>query len=220
MIVPTMTDEEIYNEIKNDFANLREKIRFCEGKFQATLKKAKYFPCAQSYPHTTKERKNKFIITYTARNIGDKNRPLISVHCRFRDKYGEASASINWQLGIVIIYTNHFFVRYRERVLKDISKSMDETIESFFDVEWSSFGIRITQELEDVYHCFEGHFSDDKVDVLFFPEKGYAFGLKKENLFVVKTIITEEMLSEQQRTLFLQLKQKRQKYNENFYGCF
>ena len=79
MIVPTMTDEEIYNEIKNDFANLGEKIRFCEGKFQTALKKARFFPCAQSYPHTTKERKNKYIITYTARNIGDVNRPLASI---------------------------------------------------------------------------------------------------------------------------------------------
>ena len=217
MIVPTMTDEEIYNEIKNDFDNLREKIRFCEGKFQTALKKARFFPCAQSYPHTTKERKNKYIITYTARNIGDINRPLVSIHCRFRDKRGEAAASINWQQGVVVKYTNHFFVRYRERVLKDVSKSMDEAIESFFDVEWSSYGIRITQELEDVYHCFEEHFSDDKVDVLFSTEKGYAFGVKKENLFVVKTIITDEMLSEQQRALFLQVREHHKILNSQIY---
>ena len=216
-----MTDDEIYNEIKNDFANLGEKIRFCEGKFQATLKKARFFPCAQSYPHITKERKNKYIVTYTARTIGDINRPLVSIHCRFLEKRGEAAASINWrknwQLNVVIIYTNHFFVRYRERVLKDVSKSTEETIESFFDVEWSSFGIRITQELEDVYHCFEGHFSDDKVDVLFCTEKGYAFGVKKENLFVVKTIVTDEMLSEQQRALFLQVRQQHQILDSQIY---
>lgn len=217
MIVPTMTDNEIYNEIKTDFANLGEKIRFCEGKFQAALKKARFFPYVHSYQHITKERNNRYIITYTARDLDDLNHPLVSVNCRFRDKYGEATASINWQLGVVVLYTNHFFVRCRERVLKDVSKSMEETIESFFDLEWSSFGIRITQELEDVYHCFEGHFSDDKVDVLFCPEKGYAFGLKKENLFVVKTIITDEMLSAQQRALFLQVRQHHRVLDSQIY---
>ena len=56
MIDRTMTDEEIYEEIKNDFPNLKDKMRYCEGKFQAALKKAKSLPFVLSYPHTTRER--------------------------------------------------------------------------------------------------------------------------------------------------------------------
>ena len=58
MIVHTMTDEEIYNEIKNDFVNLNEKIKNCEGMFQKALEKAGAFPFVQSYEHITRERNN------------------------------------------------------------------------------------------------------------------------------------------------------------------
>ena len=217
MIVPTMTDEEIYEEIRNDVPNLNDKSRYCEGKFQAAMKKAKRFPFVQSFSHTTRERQNRFVMTFTARSIYDYNRPLVSLHCLYRDKAGEAAASINWQMGVVTLYTNHFFRRYRERVLKDLNKSIEDTVEVFFAEEWSLFGIRITEEIEEVFHCFEGHFSDDKVDVLYCTEKGYAFGLKKENLFVVKTIITDEMLSEEQRALFLQVREHHKILNSQIY---
>ena len=217
MIDRTMTDEEIYEEIKNDFPNLKDKMRYCEGKFQAALKKAKRYPFVQSYPHITRERQNRYVLTYTARSIDDFKHPLVSLHCLFCYKAGEAAASINWQQGVVQIYTNHFFKRYRERVLKDPGKSIEETIEAFFAEEWSLFGIRITKEIEDVFHCFEGHFSDDKVDILACVDKGYVFGILKDRLFVMKTIITNEMLSENQRALFLQLSQQHREIDSRIY---
>lgn len=217
MIIYTMTDEEIYAEIQKDFSNLNDKIRFCEGKFQVALKKCTRFPFMQSYQHVTNERHNKYVITYTARSINDKNHPLISIYCLYRDRAGEAAASINWMMGVVTLYQNHFFKRYRERVLKNESISIENTIEAFFKQEWSLFGIPITKELEDVFHCFEGHFSDDEVNVLLCVEDGYAFGIRKENLFIVKTIITDRMLSENQRALFLQLKEHHRNLNGQLY---
>ena len=212
-----MSDEEIYEEIKKDFSNLNDKIRYSENRFQSALKKAKRFPFVQTYPYETRERHNKYVITCTARNTSDFNHPLVSVHCLYRDRSGEAAASINWQMGIVAMYQHHFFKRYRERVLKDTGVAYKDAIESFFSKEWSLFGVKITEELEEIYHCFEGHFSDDRVDVLICTEVGYAFGLNKENLFVIKTIITDELLSDRQRALFPQLSDIHHDLNTQLY---
>ena len=217
MIVPTMSDEEIYEEIKKDFFNLDDKIRYSENKFQSALKKATRFPFVQTYPYETRERHNRYVITFTARELSDYNHPLVSVHCLFRDKSGEAAAAINWETGTVMMYQNHFFRRYRERVIKDAGVSIQDTIERFFSKEWSLFGVKITQELEDVFHCFEGHYTDDRVDVLVCVEEGYAFGCKKENLFIMKTIITSEMLSDRQRALFPKLSDFHRDLNNQIY---
>ena len=115
------------------------------------------------------------------------------------------------------MYQNHFFIRYRERVLKDPAISIEDTIESFFAKEWSIYGIKITKELEEVFHCFDGHFSDDRVDVLICAEDGYSFGIRKEQLFIIKTIITDEMLSDNQRYLFRQLGLQHRLMNNQFY---
>ena len=212
-----MSDEEIYEEIKTDFSNLDDKIRYSENKFQSALKKATHFPFVQSYPYETRERHNRYVITYTAQGFFDYNRPLVSVHCLFRDKSGEAAAAVNWMTGNIMMYQNHFFRRYRERVIKDTSVSIQDTIERFFSKEWSFFGVKITQELEDIFHCFEGHYADDRVDVLVCAEEGYAFGCQKEGLFVIKTIITDEMLSERQRALFPQLSDSHRALNNQIY---
>ena len=212
-----MSDNEIYEEIKTDFFNLNDKIRYSENRFQSALKKATRFPFVQTYPYETRERRNRYIITYTARGPFDYKKPLVSVHCLFREKSGEAAAAINWSFGIVMMYKNHFFRRYRERVIKDASVSIQDTIERFFSKEWSLFGVKITQELEDVFHCFEGHYSDDEVNVLVCTEEGYSFVCKKENLFVMKTIITDEMLSDRQRALFPQLSESHRELNNQIY---
>ena len=46
-----MSDEEIYEEIKKDFSNLNDKIRYSENKFQSALRKATRFPFVQTYPY-------------------------------------------------------------------------------------------------------------------------------------------------------------------------
>lgn len=217
MIVPKMSDEEIYEEIKNDFSNLDDKIRYSENKFQAALRKATHFPFMQSFSYETHERHNRFVITFTARGHSDYNHPLVSVYCQFRDKKGEAAAAINWKEGIIIIYLNHFFERYRERVLNDSNVSINDTIAIFFSKEWCFGGIRITKEIEDVYHCFEGHFSEDRVDVLVLSNEGYVFGVNKGPYFVMKTIITDKDLSDKQRALFPKLSDIHQRITEQMY---
>ena len=60
--------------------------------------------------------------------------------------------------------------------------------------------------MEATYQCFEGHYNDEVIDFVSVTAGGYCFGEKHGNVSIIKTIISEEMLSEKQKTFFYDLK--------------
>ena len=56
--------------------------------------------------------------------------------------------------------------------------------------------------MKAVFKCFEEHYSNEKVDIVAAVNQGYCFGEIQENVTIIKTIISEEQLFEDQKKLF------------------
>ena len=82
MIVPSMTVQEIHNEVFEDIKNLQTKLDECRKDFRKTVLKSSLCPLTKSYDCKTREKKNLFIVTYTEYSrqtrpvIPDESRPL------------------------------------------------------------------------------------------------------------------------------------------------
>ncbi|MGE9313220.1 hypothetical protein ACLOAU_16340 [Niabella sp. CJ426] len=67
-------------------------------------------------------------------------------------------------------------------------------------------GAVINENFESVYHCFENGVGD-KVDFVAATSQGYSFGEKHANISIVKKIIWEEMLFENHKPIFYDLRE-------------
>ena len=114
--------------------------------------------------------------------------------------------SLTVEMNIISIYPPHFFKRYRERIVKDESISNEEIIRQYFKNDWGFMGAVVNEDFESVYHCFETENKNDKVSFVAATSQGYCFGEKQGNVNIIKTIISEDMLFENQKIIFDELK--------------
>lgn len=203
MINNQMTFAEIAAEINADLSVVWEKKGYYERKFIQETAKTKRYPVTKVYKLGSQGLASTFYLSFTRKSANISEAPM-AIACKCRDKIGDALLLVNPV--VMSFYQNHFIERYKERVMKDSSASFDSFVESFLAEEAALSGFEITKELEDVFHCFDGHFSDDKVDLLLMSSYGYSFAEKKGKIVFVKTVITPEMLSDRQKELFLQAK--------------
>jgi len=71
---------------------------------------------------------------------------------------------------------------------------------------------------ESVYHCFETENENEKVSFVAASSQGYCFGEKQGNVNIIKTIITESMLFESQKSVFSNLRNEFNEANKERYG--
>lgn len=79
-------------------------------------------------------------------------------------------------------------------------------------------GIEINEEIDAVYNCFEGHYKDEVISLVYATPDGYCFGEERENVAIIKTIISEDMLSERQRKLFPAIREILSQAGKSIYG--
>lgn len=204
MISSNMPYSEIGEKINSDWETLKEKIRYYEGKFLRSIAKTNKFPITKVYKLGNSGVNNTYYLSFTIQTKQDLRRtPYSTIACRAIDCAGDSLLILT--PNVLIFFWNHFLERYKERVLKNKAIPFDEVVESVMLNEMSLSGIKITKEIDDVYHCFDGHYSEDKVDLLLTNPYGYCFAEKRERIVYVKTVITNEMLSEKQKKLFSQV---------------
>ena len=79
-------------------------------------------------------------------------------------------------------------------------------------------GAVVNEDFETVYHCFENDNENDKVSFVAATSQGYCFGEKQGNINIVKTIISEDMLFENQKPYLFQLENAFKEANKERYG--
>lgn len=121
-------------------------------------------------------------------------------------------------MNIISIYPPHFFKRYRERIVKDEFISNEVIIRQYFKNDWGYIGAVVNEEFESVYHCFENDNKNDKISFVAATSQGYCFGEKQGNVNIIKTIISENMLFENQKLIFHELKNAFKEANKEKYG--
>ncbi len=205
MIVPSMTVREIQDEVFNDLKDLENKIDSCKKEFERAVLKSNRYPVVKSYKCQTK-RKNIMVVTFTARKRTERRKPMLGFYGIYSRVEGRYAVALTIETKIITIYPPHFFKRYRERILKDDSISNEEIINILFKNSWGFTAAFVNEKHESVYHNFENSAVEDKVRFVAATSQGYCFGENQGTVNIMKTIISEDMLFDNQKTIFSDLK--------------
>ncbi|WP_133159351.1 hypothetical protein [Solitalea longa] len=213
-----MTVQEIHKEVFEDIKGLKNKLDACKKNFERLVLKSTRYPVMQSYACTTLERKNKFTIYYTARKRSERRTPILHIIGVYSRPEGKYAVAPTLDMNLVSIYPPHFFKRYRERILKDDSISNEEIINLYFKNDWGFVGAVINEQYESIYHSFENSEAEDKVSFVAATSQGYCFGERQGTVNILKTIISEDMLFDNQKAIFMKLKNEFNNMIKDMYG--
>lgn len=213
-----MTFHEIHKEVLEDIKNIQNKIEKYQNEFKRIVLKSNHYPLKKSYVCTTPEKKNVFIVEFTALKRSSWKKPLLNLYGIYSRPEGKYAVSSSLEVKSSIIYPPHFFKRYRERIIKDESLSNEEIIKLYFKDDWGFMAAIVNEDFESIYHCFEKDDKNDKISIVAATSQGYCFGEKQGNVSILKTIITEEMLFENQKHTFSSLKTAFQESLKKRYG--
>lgn len=218
MIVPAMTIQEIHKEVFADLESLKNKLPEFRKDFGKRVLKVSRYPLSKTYEYTTRIKKNIFYIDFTALKRGQWDKPILSIYCIYSRPEGKYAVTLTIDMDIITIYPPHFFKRYRERIVKDESISNEDLIRQYFKNDWGFMGAVVNKDFQSVYHCFENDNQNDKIDFVAATSEGYCFGEKQGNVNIIKTIISDVMLYENQKPLFDSLKSAFREANKERYG--
>ncbi len=219
MIVPSMTVQEIHKEVFEDIKNLRSKLDLYRKDFKKTVLKGSRYPLMRSYDCKTSEKNNLFIVDFTALKRSNWKKPILSIYGIYSRPEGKYAVALTLDMNIISIYPPHFFKRYRDRIVKDESISNEDIIRQYFKNDWGFMGAVVNEDFEAIFHCFESDNKNDKVSFVAATSQGYCFGEKQGNVNIIKTIISEDMLFENQKNLFNKLKNAFKETNKEKYGA-
>lgn len=218
MIVPAMTIQEIHKEVFEDLTNLRYKFDEYRKDFRQTVLRNSRYPLTKSYYYKTREKNNLFYIDFTALKRSAWKNPIMSLHCIYSRPEGKYAVALSVDMNMITVYPPHFFNRYQERILKDASITNEEIIRHYFKNDWGYTGAVVDEDYKSVYHCFENDDKNDKISFVAATSQGYCFGEKQANVNIIKTIISEDMLFENQKSIFNDLKKAFRDENKERYG--
>lgn len=218
MIVPSMTLNEIHKELFSDLRTLESKIESCKNDFKRKVLKSSRYPFNHTYNCRTRLKKNLFLVTLHAPKRSDWEKPLIGV-CGIYDRpEGKYAAALSLQMNMATIYPPHFFRRYRERIAKDMTCSSDDIIKLHFTRNcWGIVAAHSDEKYKGVYDVFEPGLNDD-VSFACVNSEGLCFGERQGNITVVKTIVSEDMLFDDQKEVFAKLKLDFELSNKSMFG--
>lgn len=218
MIVSSMTVQEIREELLQDVENIRGSIKKHKRDFEKSALKVSPYPFTKSYECRSKLKKNLFIVTFTAKKRGDFKKPAYGISGIYTRPEGNYAAALTMQLNMISIYPPHFFKRYRERIVKDQTISNEDLIRLYFKNDWGFMGAFVSKEMEAVFYCYEDDFKEEAISFVSASSQGYCFGEKQGQVNIIKTIISDEMLFENQKSLFADLKRRLEESNKQMYG--
>lgn len=216
MIVSTMTVQEIHKEVFEDIKNLQNKLDEFRKDFKKKVLNSSRYPLTKSYECITKKIKNLFIVDFTALKRSNWKNPILNLYGIYSRHEGKYAVAPSIDMNITSIYPPHFFKRFRERIVKDELISNEDIIKLYFRNDWGFMATVVNKDYESVYHCFETE--NENVSFVAASSQGYCFGEKQGNINIIKTIITESMLFESQKSVFSNLRNEFNEANKERYG--
>lgn len=136
MLLNTMTDNEIFKEVKTDFESYKRKRCYLLADFGKFCKKSRVFPYTKYYEWKSPNN-NILLITFTALKRGDWDSPYEKLHAQIINNNGSCKMVAINQSGErvenLVVYSSHFFSRYRERFFNDNNISATELFRHFIN---------------------------------------------------------------------------------------
>lgn len=215
MIVPAMTIQEIYKELFEDVKNIERKLEYCRNEFRRDVLRTNKYPINKYYECRTPKKKNLFIAIFTAIKRGDNNNPIIGIYGIYSRPEGKYAATLNREKKLMSIYPPHFFDRYKERIVNNDSILPEEIIKHYFKNNWGFLATIVNEDIVSIFRHFE---NDEGVDIVATTDEGYCFGERQGNITIVKTIISDDMLFENQKPLFNRLREEYTTFMRSKFG--
>lgn len=135
MLLSSMTYDQIYHEIVKDFRDMKA---YYDVQIKAAVSKsalkAKCYPLVTQHSYTHPQSKNKYFYISIVKKRSLRDNPEVTVYCEYEGKYGKEILTIapskdrlTFQPVLLIcIFETHFFKRYFERFLVDITEERDK----------------------------------------------------------------------------------------------
>ena len=163
MIVPTMTNLEIYNQLEADLPKLKIRANTLMPKVVKQFRKTNLFPSWQCHEYTHQESKNKYLISFHVASARQINNPEVDYIGVTSDNSGRII--IKWGTWLyrkegsnsfigtraISYYCGHFFGRYRERIWPNEGISSNELICRYFTRNRSIMPIKLNEEIQRRY---------------------------------------------------------------------
>lgn len=141
MLLPTMTYKEMYDNLSKDLKKVKIREDYFLPKAIKEFKKERRFPAWRWYEYTVPASQNKYIIFFYVESRAFIEKPEIGNYCvvfdnknnRFVIKWGACGYNHTKDGPLMLlrqiqVYTSHFFDRYKERCLKDLSLNANDVV--------------------------------------------------------------------------------------------
>lgn len=198
-----MTLEEVAKQFQGDYSDILAKRKTFQPKFSSLVKRSSRFPVRAQYEYISHTNRNRYIYFYSAEKRGQWDEPhciVVGIYERPEGKYAVTSTNAGHTF---LIYPPHFFVRYRERILKDDTIYGDELIKRYFKVNDRFTKEPLSEEHTKAYRKYES--DDESVQAARCAEGNIFLEIQSPRVVLIKTIISDEMLFEDQKEAFSRL---------------
>ncbi len=207
MLLPTMTYQEIDKAFRKEISASKIKIDEAAKRFGRMVKTTSRYPLTQVLSVQTKN-KIQLNLVFVAKKRSFWDHPKLCIYSTFQYKDGLYAISVPGAGGDTFIQTRHFFDRYRERIVKDPKMSLDDLIYRYMvinkDMGWFPNAAVFSAD----YQRYE---KDGTLQLAARVEEGNCFAERLgPSLFLIKTIISDDMLGESQSEAFAMLEKLRQ----------
>lgn len=205
MIVDSMTLQEIHRELHEDFSNTVGTLDNRLRKFGSVVLKNSRYPIRRHYECKSIEKRNRFWVMLTAIKRSEWKDPVIDYYCVFDRPEGLFCAVLDPRGGNTFVFPPHFFSRYRERVLGGSNMSGPDLIKYFVNRIWMWSFLFLSEDRQKGIATVDEVLTREKVDFMAYHPDGVMFGERTENVYLIKTIVTCDMLFQDQKELLDEL---------------
>lgn len=201
MIIDTMTDVEIYQEVRSEYDNIISYMDKITPKYRRPIIKSTKFPMYFTPVEYKSPKGNKYILFFEARTKKDYDgRLLFTIICVYNKNGGlnvmmfDKPSQRN-----IMIYSPHLFSRYRTRFLKEETLSSLDVIKRFFKINPTAM-VNLTEGDEFAGTCNEGALFGKFID--------------EGKITIFKTFVSFDMLFNSQNEYKEDLHESLLKYRE------
>lgn len=177
------------------------------------------YPVYHTYDCRTRFKKNLFVVNLHASKRGDWAKPLIGICAIYNRPDGNYLATLAIDKNMTTVYPPHFFKRYRDRIVKDMGSSNEDIIRLYLHRNgWGLVAAPTDEKYQVLYNIFEAEMSGTDISFACVNFEGFCFGEKLGAINVMKTIISEDMLFDDQKEVFAKLKEEFELFNKSMFG--
>ena len=236
MIVPSMSNLEIWKAISSDREKINIKIDSLLPKIVKAMKKERKFPAFKWEEYEHQGSKNKYLIGFGALSAEQADRPSTKVLTFLHEEnqkmvvawgywpYRKFGSQDRYYVPYIGYYSGHFFSRYRERIWNDSVMSYNELLCRYFFRNQVTVPIELNKDIQKKYQEY-GEFSEYAFQVhdgtCFLKQwsEGDELNIGKEDsdriaVAVYYTFVNNTMMTETQNKAIIK---EGTKYMSNYY---